>query len=129
VGISGVVLPTGLANLARSILVRVFEIGTLIALRFEFSVFGFEGIGDVLQKNEAEDDVLVLRSVHVVAERICHAPQFRFIDTHKGAVGHLTCRFDFPWDWEKYCSTSKLVLVPFGVHKRLTRAVSSPVST
>jgi uncharacterized protein YecA (UPF0149 family) len=50
-------------------------------------VFGFEGV-DVFQEDQAEDDVLVLRSVHVVAERICHAPQLRFIDTDKGVVGH-----------------------------------------
>ena len=74
----------------RSIFVWVFRVGTLIPLCFEFSMFRFEGIGDVLQENEAKDDVLVLRCVHVVAERICHAPQLRFIDTDDADVTHLT---------------------------------------
>jgi len=34
-----------------------------------------EGIGDVLEENEAEDDVLVLRRVHVVAQLVCGQPQ------------------------------------------------------
>ena len=41
----------------------------------EFGVLGLEGIGDVLQEDEAEDDVLVLGGVHVVAQRICRLPE------------------------------------------------------
>jgi hypothetical protein len=69
-----------------SVLVGVFRVGTLIALCLEFRMLGFEGVRDVFQKNETEDDMLVLSRIHVVAERICHAPELRFIDTHHAGV-------------------------------------------
>jgi hypothetical protein len=60
-----------------------------LALPFEFRVLGFESVGDVLQEDETKDDVLVLRRVHVVAERICHAPELRFIHTDNAGVTHV----------------------------------------
>jgi hypothetical protein len=59
-------------------------------------MLGFEGVGDVFQKDETEHDVLVLSRVHVIAERIRHAPELRFVDTHNSAVSHLTYLSDFP---------------------------------
>jgi hypothetical protein len=44
-----------------------------------------EGVGDVLEKDEAEDDVLVLGSVHVVAQFVSRCPQRRF-ETEVGAI-------------------------------------------
>ena len=38
-------------------------------------MLGLEGVGDVLEEDEAEDDVLVLRRVHVVAQTIGHLPE------------------------------------------------------
>jgi hypothetical protein len=38
-------------------------------------VLGLERVGDVLQEDEAQDDVLVLRRVHVVAEGVGGLPE------------------------------------------------------
>jgi hypothetical protein len=55
-----------------------------------------EGVGDVLEEEQTEADVLVLGGVHVAAQRVGHAPQFGFIGdggaclraaTHKQAGG------------------------------------------
>jgi hypothetical protein len=47
-----------------------------------------EGIGDVLEENESEDDMLVLGSVHAAAQRIGSAPELRFkVDAGAGSVG------------------------------------------
>jgi len=37
-----------------------------------------EGVGDVFEEDEAEDDVLVFRRVHVVAELIRSEPELLF---------------------------------------------------
>ncbi len=42
-----------------------------------------EGVGDVLEEDEAEDDVLVLRSVHVAAELVGGEPELGF-ETERG---------------------------------------------
>ncbi len=42
---------------------------------FELGVLGLEGVGDVLEEDQAEDDVLVLGRVHVVAERVGGCPE------------------------------------------------------
>jgi hypothetical protein len=60
------------------VFVGIFGVGTLRLLRFELGVLRLECVGNVLEKNQAEDDVLVLRRVHVIAERIRHAPELRF---------------------------------------------------
>jgi len=38
-------------------------------------VLCLEGVGDVLQEDQTEDDVLVFRRVHVIAEGICRLPK------------------------------------------------------
>ena len=56
-----------------------------------------EGIGDVLEKDEAEDDVLVFRRVHVVAQLVRGQPQLgleteggaRLLGIRGGFVRHL----------------------------------------
>lgn len=53
-----------------AVLVGVFRIGALRLLGFQFRVFGLEGVGDVLQEDQAKDDVLVLGRVHIVAQRV-----------------------------------------------------------
>jgi hypothetical protein len=50
-------------NAGGFVLIGIFRIGALYALRIELGMFRFEGIRDVFQKNQAEDDVLVLLSV------------------------------------------------------------------
>src|SRR5437879_6282762 len=41
----------------------------------ELGVLGLEGVGDVLEEDETEDDVLVLGRVHVVAPRVRGGPE------------------------------------------------------
>ena len=54
----------------RPVLIAVFGGGALGLLGFELCVLGLEGIGNVLEEDKTEGDVLVLGRVHVVAERI-----------------------------------------------------------
>ena len=58
-----------------AVLIRVLGVSALASLRLELRVLFLEGVGDVLQEDEPEHDVLVLARVHVVAERIRHLPQ------------------------------------------------------
>jgi hypothetical protein len=57
------------------VLVGVLGIGTILFLRFQLGVFRLEGVGDVLEEDQAEDDVFVLRRVHVIAQRIGRLPE------------------------------------------------------
>ena len=58
-----------------AVLVGVFGVGALRLLGFELGVLGLEGVGDVLEEDQAEDDVLVLGRVHVVAQRVGGGPE------------------------------------------------------
>ena len=58
-----------------AVLVGVLGVGALRLLRFELGVLGLEGVGDVLEEDQAEDDVLVLGRVHVVAQRVGGGPE------------------------------------------------------
>lgn len=46
------------------VLIRVFRVGSVHVIGFEFSVLLFEGIGEVLEEDKPQDDVLVLGCVH-----------------------------------------------------------------
>ena len=61
-----------------AVLVAVFGVGALRLLRLELGVLGLEGVGDVLEEDQAEDDVLVLGRVHVVAQRVGGGPELGF---------------------------------------------------
>ncbi len=81
------------------VLVLVFGVGTRVVTfaRDQLGVVFVEGIGDVLEENEAEDDVLVFRSVHVVAQFVGGQPQLglepeggsRLLGLRGGFVRHL----------------------------------------
>ena len=45
-----------------------------------------EGIGDVFQKKEAEDDMLVFGRVHAAAQGVGHLPELGFV-AGRGAMG------------------------------------------
>jgi hypothetical protein len=49
----------------------------LLALSVEFGVLGLEGVGNVFEEDQAQDDVLIFRRVHVVAQRIGRGPKLR----------------------------------------------------
>ena len=53
-----------------------------------------EGVGDVLEEDQAEDDVLVLGRVHVVAQRVGGGPELGLEAEVGGgvvALGHTFC--------------------------------------
>src|SRR5690606_29445684 len=54
------------------------------------SVHLLERVRDVLEKDETEDDVLVLRGVHRPAQRVGHLPELGFVAD--GGATRLGCR-------------------------------------
>ncbi len=48
-------------------------------LGLELGVLLLEGVGDVLEEDQAEDDVLVLGGVHAAAQRVGHLPELGFV--------------------------------------------------
>ncbi len=68
-----------------AVLVGILGIGALRALGLELGVAFLEGVGDVLEEDQAEDDVLVLGGVHVVAQRVGGGPELR-LEADGGAV-------------------------------------------
>jgi len=76
-------------DVGREVFVTVFGIGT-----FEFAGVGgeegaafFEGVGDVFEEDEAEDDVFVFGGVHVGAEFVGGLPEGGFEADGGGGVG------------------------------------------
>jgi hypothetical protein len=61
----------------------VLGVGAGIAIGHEGRVLLLEGVGDVLEEDESEDDVLVLGRVHVVAELVRHLPELRLEADHR----------------------------------------------
>ena len=68
-----------------AVLVWVFRVGPFVAVRVERGMLFFERVGNVLKKNQAQHDVLVLGSVNVGAERIGGLPQFP-LESESGSV-------------------------------------------
>ena len=63
----------------RPVLVRILWVSTLALLAYELGVPFLECIGDVLEEDQAQDDVLVLRRIHRAPQRVGHAPQLGLI--------------------------------------------------
>jgi hypothetical protein len=61
-----------------AVLVGILGVGALRAFGLELPVLFIEGVGDVLEEDEAEDDVLVLGGVHRAAQRVGHSPELGF---------------------------------------------------
>ena len=61
-----------------AVLVRVLGVGPVGPLGFKFGVLRLKGVGDVLEEDQPQDDMLVLRRVHVVAQRVGRRPELRF---------------------------------------------------
>ena len=72
----------------RAVLVGVLGVGPLVLLRLKLRVGLLEGIGDVLEEDQPEDDVLVLGRVHAPAEGVGHPPQLSLV-AGGSAVGVL----------------------------------------
>ena len=58
-----------------AVLVRVLGVGPLGPLALQLGVLLLERVGDVLEEDQAEHDVLVLGGVHVVAQGVGGGPQ------------------------------------------------------
>ena len=77
------VRPAGLRrdpeDVVAGVLVAVLGVGARVrgGLRHQGRVLLLEGVANVLEEDEAEDHVLVLGGVHVVAEGVGHLPQVR----------------------------------------------------
>ncbi len=56
----------------------------------------FEGVGDVLEEDEAEDDVFVLGGVHAAPESVGHAPELGLV-TGDGVAGFSFSRGGHCW--------------------------------
>jgi hypothetical protein len=78
-------------NTGGAILVGVLWVSALRQLRFQFRVLGLEGVGDVLEEDQAQDDVLVLGRVHVVAQRVGSSPELG-LEAEVGAGRGPSCR-------------------------------------
>ena len=61
------------------VLVGVLRIGALVLLGLEPNVHLLEGVGDVLEEDQPEDDVLVLGRVHRATQGIGHAPKLGLV--------------------------------------------------
>jgi hypothetical protein len=65
-------------NAGGAVFVRVFRVSALRLLLFEFGTLGLERVRDVLEEDQAENHMLVLRRVHVVAQRVGGRPELCF---------------------------------------------------
>jgi hypothetical protein len=54
-------------NVERTVLVRIFGVSALVLLGLKLGVLRLEGVGDVLEEDQAEDDVFVFGGVHAAA--------------------------------------------------------------
>ncbi len=77
-------------NVLGQILVRILRIGAgVVALpRHQLGAVRLEAVGDVLQKDQPEHDMLVLRRVHVVAQLVRRQPELG-LEAEIGAAGGL----------------------------------------
>ena len=92
-GLAGLRLQVRPARLGRhpedvlgAVLVGVLGVGALRLLGHELRVLLLEGVGDVLEEDQAEDDVLVLGGVHAAAQRVGHLPELGFVADGGAAV-------------------------------------------
>ncbi len=77
------VLPAGLGRYPEDVLgpvlVRILRVCPLVDLGFEPRVGLFEGVRDVLEKDQPQDHVLVLRGVHRAAKGVRHLPELGLV--------------------------------------------------
>jgi hypothetical protein len=74
-------------DVQRAVFVRIFGIGSLSPLGVEPRVLLLEGVGDVLEEDQPEHDVLVLGGIHAAAQRVGHPPELGLVtDGGGGAV-------------------------------------------
>ena len=67
------------------VFVGVLRVGSLVLLGLEPGVHLLECVGDVLEEDEPENDVLVLGRIHRAAQSVGHAPQLGLV-ARRGAL-------------------------------------------
>jgi hypothetical protein len=79
-------------NIFSFVFVLIFGIRAFVIAfaRDEFGAVFLERVGNVFEKNQAEDDVLVFRRVHVVAEFVGGEPELGF-ESDVGSVVRFSC--------------------------------------
>ena len=84
------VLPASLRrhpeDVVRPVLVRVFGIGPFAHFGEQFLMPFLKGVGDVLEEDQSEYDVLVLGRIHVVAELVSRQPELGLKAEIRGGV-------------------------------------------
>jgi len=65
--------------------VERWPIARLIRFRDQLRVLLLESVGNIFEKDQAEDDMLVFGCVHTTAQRVGHLPKLGFVP-HVGAV-------------------------------------------
>ena len=74
-------------DVASEVLVGVVGVGALVALGLELRAGLLEGIGDVLEEDEPEHDVLVLAGVHAAAQCVGHLPELGLVAGGDAVLG------------------------------------------
>ena len=69
-----------------------------------------ESIGDVLQEDEAENDVLVFGCVHRAAQSVGHAPQLSLISGRGALTGGGLAVAGFRLSWSSSCHMNSIIL-------------------
>ena len=81
--------PAGLGWHPEDVLGRVFVLvlsGVCAPLSKHCGMPFFEGVRDVLQEDQSEDNVLIFGGVHRAAQRVSHRPQLGFIASRRAAI-------------------------------------------
>lgn len=68
-------------DIHRAVRVWVLGVGTLCLFRGKLGVVFLEGAGEVLEEDQAKDDVLILRGVHRAAQSVRHLPELGLYPT------------------------------------------------
>ena len=78
-------------NIVRAVLVRIFGIGPFAHFGQQLLMPLFEGVGDVLEEDQPQHDVLVLGRIHVVAELVSGQPELGLEAEIGGGVRRSFC--------------------------------------
>ena len=92
----------------RSVLVRILRVGALVLLAFEADVPLLECVGDVLEEDQAEDDVLVLGCIHRAPQGVGHAPEFGLIPGSRALGGGSSLSLGFLLSRSASCHSPRL---------------------
>ena len=76
-------------NVLGEILLGILRVGQLVGE--QLGPLGLEGVGDVLEEDQAEGDMLVIGRLHVAAQLVCRRPELRLEPEIGAVVVRLLC--------------------------------------